>query len=208
MRRSAASRDRVTLDREHCQPPLVRKKHRRDRYARRRKRADVTRNMKKRHGAMRTNTTAYAPQWKIRAATALTAAGLAGFALAQGCDRPSTTSPEPPGGGKTYVLDFAVFESQVDPVLTAHGCDDLNCHGGGIRGTFELSPFDDKDVSFDFAQSRLQVNGADPAASSLLMKPLAEAVGGAAHGGGEAFASTDDTDYLALLAWIEAGEYR
>ncbi|MDH4037234.1 MAG: hypothetical protein OEX18_08095 [Candidatus Krumholzibacteria bacterium] len=166
--------------------------------------------MTKRHGDMNTRTTAYAPQWKIRAVAAITVAGIAGLALAagHGCDRPSTTSPEPPGGGTTYVLDFAVFESQVDPVFTARGCDDLSCHGGGIRGTFELSPFDDKDVAFDFAQSRLQVNGADPAASPLLVKPLAEGAGGAAHGGGNAFSSTDDPDYQALLAWIEAGEYR
>jgi len=166
--------------------------------------------MKKQPGIMGANGNASSTRWKIRAAAAITAVSIAGLALAtgHGCDHPSTTSPEPPGGGQSYALDFAVFESQVDPVLTAHGCDNLNCHGGGIRGTFELSPFDAKNVTFDFSQSRLQVNGADPAASALLLKPLAEGAGGAAHGGGEAFASTGDADYQTLLAWIEAGEFK
>jgi hypothetical protein len=146
----------------------------------------------------------------LRTAAALGAASVATFALAtgSGCDRPSTTAPEAPGGGQTFVLDYGVFASQVDTILTARGCDNLSCHGGGIRGTFELSPVDDKDVAFDFAQARLQVNGTDPASSPLLMKPLAESAGGAAHGGGTSFASTDDPDYQAVLAWIEAGEHR
>jgi hypothetical protein len=168
------------------------------------------RNGTKQQGIMGTSTNASARPWKIRTAAAVTAAAIAGLGLAtgHGCDRPSTTSPEPPGGGQTYVLDFASFESQVDPILTARGCDNLDCHGGGIRGTFELSPFNDKNVTFDFSQSRLQVNGADPAARSLLVKPLAEEAGGAAHGGGAAFASTGDPDYQVLRAWIEAGEFR
>ena len=106
------------------------------------------------------------------------------------------------------MLDYAVFESQVDPILTAKGCDNLDCHGGGIRGTFELSPFNDKDVNFDFSQACLQVDGNAPGASTLLMKPLAESAGGTAHGGGEFFASIDDPDYQTLRAWIEAGEFK
>lgn len=145
-----------------------------------------------------------------RAAAAIALASAAGLALAtnHGCERPSTTAPEPPGGGQTFVLDFAAFETSVAPILTARGCDNLSCHGGGIRGTFELSPVDDKDLAFDFAQSRLQVNGTEPAASTLLLKPLDEGAGGTAHGGGAAFASPGDPDYQTLLAWIEAGEYR
>ena len=159
---------------------------------------------------MKTHAKSFTPRWNARAAAAIALASAAGFALAagHGCDKPSSTSPEPPGGGANYVLDFAVFQSQVEPILTARGCDDLNCHGGGIRGTFELSPANDKDVTFDFSQARLQVNGNDPAASTLLVKPLAESAGGAAHGGGEFFASTDDPDYQTLRAWIEAGEFK
>lgn len=159
---------------------------------------------------MKTHSKSFAPRWNRRTATAIAAVSLAGVALAagHGCDHPSSTSPEPPGGGQNYVLDYTVFESQVDPILTARGCDNVDCHGGGIRGTFELSPFNDKDVNFDFSQARLQVDGNNPDASTLLMKPLAESAGGSAHGGGEFFASTDDTDYQTLRAWIEAGEFK
>jgi hypothetical protein len=138
------------------------------------------------------------------------AAACAAVALlaAAGCQHASTSAPEPPGGGRSFVLDYQVFASQIDTLLTAKGCDNLSCHGGGIRGTFELSPANDKDVALDFSQASLQVNGTDPAASPLLAKPLAPTAGGAEHAGDASFASTDDPGYQAIRAWIEAGEYR
>ena len=159
---------------------------------------------------MRTNATLEFLARRIQTAAVFAAVAVAGVGLASapGCDRPSTTGPEAPGGGQSFVLDYQVFATQIDSILTARGCDNLNCHGGGIRGTFELSPADNKDVAFDFSQARLQVDGNDPPASSLLMKPLAPEAGGTAHGGASAFASTDDSDYQAMLAWIQAGEYR
>jgi hypothetical protein len=144
---------------------------------------------------------------RVAAALAASAAGIA-LAIGHGCDRPSTTAPEPPGGGQAFVLNYQVFASQIDTILTARGCDDLSCHGGGIRGTFALSPAGDNDIAFDYSQSGMQVNGADPAASPLLMKPLAPGAGGSEHGGGTAFTSSDDPDYQTLLAWIQTGEYR
>jgi hypothetical protein len=129
-------------------------------------------------------------------------------AIPMSCERASSTDPDPPSGGRSFVLDYDAFATVVDPILTANGCDNVTCHGGGIRGTFELSPAANKDVDMDFDQACMQVNGNDPAASPLLRKPLDEAAGGSAHAGGSAFASTDDPDYQAILAWIEAGEYR
>jgi hypothetical protein len=102
-------------------------------------------------------------------------------AVASGCDRASTTDPNPPSGGQAYVLDYDVFATRIDSLLSAYGCDNLTCHGGGIRGTFELSPSGDKDVAFDFAQARLQVNGTT-VSSPLIMKPLAPS-GGPGHAG-------------------------
>jgi hypothetical protein len=125
-----------------------------------------------------------------------------------GCEIASTESPEPPTGGREFVLDYNVFAAEIDTILTVHGCDNLSCHGGGIRGTFELSPAGDKDPGMDFVQAGYQVNAGDPAASRLLMKPLDEAAGGSAHtaqSGG--WTSTSDPDYQAILAWIEAGVY-
>lgn len=125
-----------------------------------------------------------------------------------GCRTASTTEPDPPGGGQKFVLDYDMFASQIDSTLTANGCDIVACHGGGIRGTFELSPNTNKDIDLDFAQASLQTNGNDPAASALLMKPLAEGYGGSLHAGGSAFADTADPDYQAILAWIEAGIFQ
>jgi len=128
-----------------------------------------------------------------------------------GCSSASPGDPQAPGGGREYVLDAEVYTSDIAPRLTAKGCDNIACHGGGLRGSFELSPDDDKDLLFDFTQAVRQVDGNDPAGSSLLTKPLAQEAGGDVHTADSAvfgFTSTDDPDYQALLAWIEAGEYR
>ena len=125
-----------------------------------------------------------------------------------GCDRASPNDPAPPGGGRTYVMSYDVFKSTIDPILSSQGCDNMNCHGGGIRGTFQLSPPGDKDPGFDFNQACLQVFPPNPASSPLVMKPLAEECGGAAHGGGPYFFSLTDPNYVAILTWIENGEYR
>jgi hypothetical protein len=143
---------------------------------------------------------------KHPAVSALLVGSLA-VAFGSGCDHASPSDPNPPTGGQAYVLDYDVFASNIDSLLSAHGCDNLSCHGGGIRGTFELSPAGDKDIAFDFAQARLQVNGYDPVSSPLIMKPLAPECGGPGHAGGFVFTELDDPDYLAILAWIEAGEF-
>lgn len=122
----------------------------------------------------------------------------------QGCSGP-TAPPEPPGGGTTVTLDFGRFEAEVSPVLMAHGCDaEGDCHGGGIRGTFQLSPATAKNTRFDFDQASLQVSATAPDRSALLTEPLALAAGGTAHGF-KAFADTSDTGYRAIRGWILAG---
>jgi hypothetical protein len=131
------------------------------------------------------------------------------YIVLSGCELASPDQPEPPTGGRTYVLNYEIFASSIDTLLTVNGCDNEACHGGGIRGTFQLSPVADKDVAMDFDQVVLQVDPADPAASPILLKPLAETAGGAAHAAPTAaFDSTADADYQAILWWIEAGEYR
>jgi hypothetical protein len=131
-------------------------------------------------------------------------------AVCGGCSEASPHDPAPPSGGRQYVLDEEVYGTVISPVLTRLGCDNTACHGGGLRGTLELSPPDDKDLVFDFAQVARQVDPALPASSPLLMKPLSVSAGGDVHTAGDAFgfAATDDPDYQAVLAWIEAGAYR
>jgi hypothetical protein len=147
--------------------------------------------------------------WREAAASMLVAgASMFLLAMAGACEKASPNDPFPPSGRNQYVLAYNVFAAQIDPIMTTLGCDDVNCHGGGIRGTFALSPENDKDVAFDFAQASLQVYPQNPPASALVLKPLDEACGGVGHGGGSFFHTLDDPDYLAILAWIEAGEYR
>jgi hypothetical protein len=43
----------------------------------------------------------------------------------------------------------------------------------------------------------------DPAASLLLLKPLAESAGGVVHGGHDKFASVEDPAYVDFLSWLE-----
>ncbi len=106
-------------------------------------------------------------------------------------------------------MDKAQFVATVYPLFTSKGCDNIACHGGGLRGSFQLSPFDDKDADFDFAQANWQLDPVEPENSNLLTKPLAEAEGGAVHTADAAqhgFLSKSDPGYQAILNWIEAGE--
>jgi len=124
-----------------------------------------------------------------------------------GCSSP-TEPPTPPGGGQQLVLSYDQFGAQIEPILVRHGCDATgDCHGGGIRGTFELSPPAAKNTRFDFDQVALQVAPLTRDASPILTEPLALAAGGTPHGI-KPFASTTDSDYVAIRAWIQQAELR
>ena len=121
-----------------------------------------------------------------------------------GCSSP-TAPPPPPGGGQTLRLSFEEFEQNVEPVLARQGCDAAgDCHGGGIRGSYELSPAGAKDVRFDFDQTVLQVSATLRDSSPILTEPLALAAGGTPHGV-KPFATTSDPDYQAMRQWILNG---
>jgi hypothetical protein len=137
---------------------------------------------------------------RTAAGVTLLASALAG----PGCSTP-TNAPPPPGGGTTLTLDFDEFQANVEPVLTARGCDaGGDCHGGGIRGSLELSPAGAKDARFDFDQVKLQVSATDAETSPILTEPLALDQGGTPHGY-KVFATTADTGYAAILLWIRHG---
>jgi len=124
-----------------------------------------------------------------------------------GCATP-TSPPAPPGGGTALHLDYATFASAVEPILVAHGCDaGGDCHGGGIRGTLELSPETAKDTVYDFGQVSLQVTSNFPDQSPILTRPLADSAGGTAHSV-KVFADTNDAQWRTIRAWVRAGVTR
>ena len=135
-------------------------------------------------------------------------AGAVGLATPLACGGDSTTATPDPDTGPAYVLSYDEFAASVAPVLSKHGCDNGTCHGGSPGATFRPSPRDAKDLTYDFSQACLQVYPQDPIESPLIMKPLAEECGGSTHAGGSYFYSFDDPDYVAMLTWIENGEYR
>ena len=125
-----------------------------------------------------------------------------------GCGDDATTRPDPPSGGREVVLDFDRYVDEVAPVLARNGCSAVgDCHGAGLRGTFEMSPAGDEDFLFDFDQVSAQVDPYDLLASPLLSKPLAEAAGGSPHSH-EPFDDESDADYGVLRQWVLDGEIR
>lgn len=139
-----------------------------------------------------------------RRTAAVAIAMLAVSGMVHGCTSP-TAPPSPPGGGGKLILSFDVFQSTVDPILSRQGCDaGGDCHGGGIRGTLQLSPQGAKDVRFDFDQVVLQVWPATPDSSPILTRPLALDAGGSPHPF-KPFATTNDSDYRSIRQWIHDG---
>ena len=97
------------------------------------------------------------------------------------------------------------FELEIQPILTANGCNAGACHGKqrGQNG-FQLSLLG-FDPEFDFAAVTKEGRGrrvfpAAPAHSLLLQKTI----GQLPHGGGVLF-KTDGEDYQTLLRWIAQG---
>jgi len=139
-----------------------------------------------------------------RRVASLVVASLALPGVVQGCRTPAAPPP-PPGGGQQLVLSYSEFAAKVEPILVRQGCDATgDCHGGGIRGTLELSPPSAKDVRFDFDQISQQVWVGNRDQSPVLTAPLALGAGGTPHPF-KPFASTTDSDYVAIRQWIDAG---
>ena len=140
----------------------------------------------------------------VRRAASLLIASLTLPGIVDGCSHP-TQPVTPPGGGSTLTLSFEQFERAVEPVLVRHGCDATgDCHGGGIRGSLELSPAGAKNARFDFDQIALQTSATNRDASPVLTEPLALVAGGTPHAV-KPFASISDSGYVAVRGWILAG---
>jgi hypothetical protein len=119
-------------------------------------------------------------------------------------------------------LDEAYFRCKVQPILT-RSCAAYACHGSSDRyfklfgrnrlrigGTIATlnAPMTAAERAWNYDAARAQVDLASPAASYLLLKPLAAAAGGYYHGATTLFAKQNvfldalDSDYLILEKWI------
>ena len=110
----------------------------------------------------------------------------------------------------------AVFERDVVPILEST-CAASTCHGvapgaeeqGEVIDRaqlfFDLDPLGrlaDLDAAYATARATIDTS-AEPAFSSFLRKPLAQAWGGLPHRGGDNFVSLSDAGLTAIAAWID-----
>jgi hypothetical protein len=117
-------------------------------------------------------------------------------------------SPPPPSP-----LDFAFFRDRVQPIFLAkrpgHArC--ITCHQTGTPRLVALSPgaatWNEEQSRQNFEAWRTVVAPGDPAASRLLMHPLAKSAGGDPfHAGGKHWQSQEDPEYQTLAAWVRSG---
>lgn len=120
--------------------------------------------------------------------------------------------------------DFKLFQREVYPVLL-RDCGFPACHGakdrffrvwgpgrsrlptgdGTLPEAFDLPTGDELSTSYALAQS--MIDGAHPAKSLLLRKPLAVAAGGAGHLGVDGYGrdiyrTQEDTGFLTIARWV------
>ena len=112
-------------------------------------------------------------------------------------------------------LDYETYKKSVEPIFakkrTGHArC--VACHSAS-NNAFRLQPlaegstWTDEESRRNFESVSKLVNRSKPAASRLLMHPLAQEGGGDLfHSGGRQFLSKDDPDWKAIAAWAGVTE--
>jgi cytochrome c553 len=119
------------------------------------------------------------------------------------------TSPPPTSSS----LDYAFFRDRVQPIFLAkrpgHArC--ITCHANGTPRLAALLPgaaaWNEEQSRANYAAWQAVVVPGDPAASRLLMHPLAKAAGGDPfHAGGKHWQSQSDPEFQTLAAWVQTG---
>src|SRR6266481_4748168 len=113
---------------------------------------------------------------------------------------------------QTAALSFEFFKTKVEPIFLKNRPEHARCYGCHILSNriFHLETLSPGSTGWTDEQSQrnfqnvleLVVPG-DPAASRLLLHPLApEAGGDAFHSGGRQFASQNDPDWLTMAEWV------
>ena len=109
-------------------------------------------------------------------------------------------------------LDFEVFRTKVQPILTSPRKGNARCtachsRGGGNAYLEPLSPgsttYTEEQSRRNFERVQRLVVPGEPLKSLLLLMPLAEGAGGSHwHGGGKHWQSQDSPEWQALAAWV------
>jgi hypothetical protein len=118
-----------------------------------------------------------------------------------------------PATAPAFPLDFTTFRAKVEPVFLKKRPEHARCVVCHSQGTnFRLQELSPGATGWTEAQSRknfeqvqrLVVPG-NPAASRLLLMPLAEEVGGIHfHPGGKHFMSLNDPEWKGMADWVKA----
>ena len=121
----------------------------------------------------------------------------------QAASRPETSSS----------LDYEVFKTRVQPILTSSRKGNARCtachsRGGGNSYLDPLSPgstaYTEEQTRRNFERVQRLVVPGEPLKSPLLMNPLAEEAGGSHwHGGGKHWQSQNDPEWQTLAAWVK-----
>src|SRR5262245_55788956 len=138
------------------------------------------------------------PEWQTLASWVRTRPASAASSTASGAGRPA--------------LNYDVFKTKVQPILTSARKGNARCiachsRGGGNAYLEPLPPgsanYTDEQSRRNFERvSRLVVPG-DPLKSALLINPLATGAGGSHwHGGGKHWQSQENTEWQTLAAWV------
>lgn len=113
-------------------------------------------------------------------------------------------------------LDYETFKTQVEPVFLkkrpGHArC--VACHSDSNNAfrlqkpTGEGGNWTEEESRENFENVKNLVKPGDPAASRLLIHPLAHDAGGDIfHGGGRQFASENDPEWQVIAAWVRAAK--
>jgi YVTN family beta-propeller protein len=134
------------------------------------------------------------------------------FAVAVGSCLYSAAQGSGPAAPPQAVLDFEFFRTKVQPIFLKNRGEHARCYGCHILSNRilrlePLSPgstdWNDEQSHKNFQSALELVNSDNPAASKLLLHPLApEAGGDPFHSGGRQFASQDDPDWRVMAEWV------
>jgi hypothetical protein len=137
-----------------------------------------------------------------------------GFRVSQLRVRPVAQQQSAAAGGAAASLDYEMFRTRVQPILTGARkgnarCSACHSRGGGNAYLEPLpsgsSTYSDEQSRRNFERIQRLVVPGEPLKSILLTNPLAEEAGGSHwHGGGKHWDSQSNPEWQTLAAWVKS----